>query len=99
MIEPQDPKETLPIGETAYKHTNRSVTTTGNYLLQHARNPVDCYEWKSQPVEQTKRDGKPVFLSLAFAASHWCHLMELESFEDEAIAALLIEHFVVHRGE
>ena len=86
------------MSETACKHTNRLVTATSHYVLQHARNPVDGYEWESEAVEKANRDDKTILLSLRYSASHLCPVMELERFEDEGIAALLNEHFVVHRG-
>ncbi|MCH9035584.1 MAG: thioredoxin domain-containing protein, partial [Planctomycetes bacterium] len=94
MIEPQYPMETLPMGETTHKHTNRLAKATSPYLLQHAHNPVDWYEWGSEAIEKAKREDKPIFLSIGYSACHWCHVMEHESFEDEGIAALLNEHFV-----
>ncbi len=53
---------------------------------------------ESEAVEKAKREDKPIFLSIGYSACHWCHVMEHESFEDEGIAALLDEHFVIHRG-
>ncbi len=79
---------------TTHKHTNRLAEATSPYLLQHAHNPVDWYEWGPEAVEKAKREDKPIFLSIGYAACHWCHVMEHESFEDEGIAALLNEHFV-----
>ena len=58
------------MGETAYKHTNRLVTATSHYLLLHARNPVDWHEGESEAVEKAKREDKPVFLSIGYAAFH-----------------------------
>jgi hypothetical protein len=64
------------------------------YLLQHAHNPVDWYEWGPEAIERARREDRPIFLSIGYSACHWCHVMERESFEDERIAAILNEHFV-----
>jgi uncharacterized protein YyaL (SSP411 family) len=64
------------------------------YLLQHQNNPVDWYPWGEAAIEKARREEKPIFLSIGYSACHWCHVMEHESFESEAIAAVLNEHFV-----
>ena len=64
------------------------------YLLQHADNPVDWRPWGEAAFAQARAEGKPIFLSIGYATCHWCHVMAHESFEDEAIAAILNEHFV-----
>jgi len=64
------------------------------YLRQHASNPVDWYPWGEEALALARREDKPIFLSVGYAACHWCHVMEHESFEDEATAALLNEAFV-----
>ena len=73
---------------------NRLADQTSPYLLQHARNPVDGYPWGSEALETAKAQQKPIFLSIGYAACHWCHVMEHESFEDPEIAGLLNESFV-----
>lgn len=73
---------------------NRLATATSPYLLQHARNPVDWYPWGPEALERSRREDKPIFLSIGYAACHWCHVMEHESFEDESIAALMNAEFV-----
>jgi uncharacterized protein YyaL (SSP411 family) len=73
---------------------NRLAAATSPYLLQHARNPVDWYPWGPEALERARREDKPIFLSIGYAACHWCHVMEHESFEDPGIAALLNESFV-----
>ncbi|HEX6277782.1 MAG TPA: thioredoxin domain-containing protein [Polyangiaceae bacterium] len=73
---------------------NHLANQTSPYLLGHAHNPVDWYPWGSEALERAKREDKPIFLSIGYAACHWCHVMERESFEDEAIAKFLNEHFV-----
>src|SRR5437870_2508711 len=76
------------------KPTNRLGTATSPYLRQHAHNPVDWYPWGDEAFEQVRARDVPVFLSVGYAACHWCHVMERESFEDEATAQVLNEHFV-----
>ncbi|MFQ5805902.1 MAG: thioredoxin domain-containing protein, partial [Phycisphaerae bacterium] len=74
--------------------TNRLINATSPYLLQHAYNPVDWYEWGPEALEKAKREDKPIFLSIGYSACHWCHVMAHESFENEEIAAIMNEHFV-----
>jgi uncharacterized protein YyaL (SSP411 family) len=73
---------------------NRLASATSPYLLQHAENPVDWWEWGPEAFAEAKRRDTPVFLSVGYAACHWCHVMAHESFEDEATAAYLNEHYV-----
>ncbi len=75
-------------------HTNRLINETSPYLLQHAHNPVDWYPWGKEALEVARREQKPILLSIGYSACHWCHVMEHESFENEAIAKLMNEHFV-----
>ena len=76
------------------KHTNRLINETSPYLRQHAHNPVDWYPWGEEALERAKREQKPILLSIGYAACHWCHVMERESFENEEIAAIMNELFV-----
>jgi len=76
------------------RHTNRLIGAASPYLLQHAHNPVDCFPWGEEAFARAKEEDKPIFLSIGYAACHWCHVMERESFEDSAVAAFLNEHFV-----
>ncbi len=62
---------------------NRLVNETSTYLLQHAYNPVDWYAWGPEAIERSKSEDKPILLSIGYAACHWCHVMEHESFEDQ----------------
>ncbi|MBC8101174.1 MAG: thioredoxin domain-containing protein, partial [Cytophagales bacterium] len=78
----------------AHRHTNRLVQEKSLYLHQHAHNPVDWYPWGAEARERARREDKPIFLSVGYSACHWCHVMERESFESEATAALLNDHFV-----
>jgi uncharacterized protein len=73
---------------------NHLIHETSPYLLQHAHNPVDWYPWGEEAFEKARKENKPVLLSIGYSACHWCHVMEKESFESEAIAALMNEHFV-----
>jgi uncharacterized protein len=73
---------------------NRLAQETSPYLLQHADNPVDWYPWGDEALSRSREEDKPILLSVGYAACHWCHVMEHESFEDEATASLMNEHFV-----
>ena len=73
---------------------NRLARETSPYLLQHAHNPVDWYPWGPEAFEKAKKEGKAVFLSVGYSSCYWCHVMERESFEDEAIAKELNAKFV-----
>jgi uncharacterized protein YyaL (SSP411 family) len=73
---------------------NRLAQETSPYLLQHANNPVDWYPWGNEAFAKAKAEDKPLLLSIGYAACHWCHVMEHESFEDEDTAALMNDRFV-----
>jgi hypothetical protein len=75
-------------------HTNRLAEESSPYLLQHAHNPVDWYPWGEEALRKAKEEDKPILVSIGYAACHWCHVMERESFEDEATAAIMNRHFV-----
>ena len=75
-------------------HRNHLAGETSPYLLQHAANPVDWYPWGDEALARARLLDRPIFLSIGYAACHWCHVMERESFEDEATAAMLNAHFV-----
>jgi len=79
---------------TSPKHTNRLAQATSPYLLQHAHNPVDWYPWGGEAIETARRLNKPIFLSVGYSTCYWCHVMERQSFENEAIAAVMNEKFV-----
>jgi uncharacterized protein len=74
--------------------TNRLARETSPYLLQHANNPVDWYPWGREALGRARAEQKPILLSVGYAACHWCHVMERESFEDEETARLMNEHFI-----
>lgn len=73
---------------------NHLAGETSPYLLQHADNPVDWYPWGAEALERAQEEDKPIFLSIGYAACHWCHVMAHESFEDPETAAFLNAHFV-----
>src|SRR4051794_33929355 len=74
--------------------SNHLVNESSPYLLQHQNNPVDWYSWGPEAIKRARSETKPIFLSIGYAACHWCHVMEHESFENEPIARYLNEHFV-----
>ena len=76
------------------RHTNRLAEETSPYLLQHAHNPVDWYAWGEEALARAKAEDKPIFLSIGYAACHWCHVMERESFENAGVAKVLNDLFV-----
>ena len=84
MTTPGSPKE----------HTNRLALESSPYLLQHAGNPVDWYPWGEEAFARARAENKPIFLSIGYAACHWCHVMERESFENEKTAGVLNRNFV-----
>src|SRR5512143_3700068 len=73
---------------------NHLASSNSPYLLQHADNPVEWYPWGPEALEKARKEDKPIFLSIGYAACHWCHVMAHESFEDESTAALMNENFV-----
>ena len=73
---------------------NHLINETSPYLLQHANNPVEWFPWGEEAFARAKSENKPVLLSIGYSACHWCHVMAHESFENEAIARLMNEHFV-----
>ncbi|MEE8104731.1 MAG: thioredoxin domain-containing protein [Planctomycetota bacterium] len=101
--EAAEPGETDAVhADDAHGHTshekgrpmNRLAKEKSPYLLQHATNPVDWYPWGDEAFAKAKAEGKPVFLSIGYSSCHWCHVMEHESFADEAVAAYMNKHFV-----
>src|SRR5688572_28290044 len=73
---------------------NRLANETSPYLAQHAENPVDWYPWGPEALERARREDKPILLSVGYSACHWCHVMERECFENEAIAHLMNANFI-----
>jgi len=81
-------------GGVSERSTNRLAGEASPYLLQHAHNPVDWYPWGAEALDRARDEDRPILLSIGYAACHWCHVMERESFEDPETAALMNEHFV-----
>ncbi len=79
---------------TGYKYTNALINETSPYLLQHAHNPVDWRPWSQEALEEARESNKLVLVSIGYSSCHWCHVMEEETFEDEAIAKMMNENFV-----
>lgn len=78
----------------ANQPVNRLAQETSPYLLQHAHNPVDWYPWGEEALQLARDNDKPILVSIGYAACHWCHVMEKESFEDPGTAAIMNEYFV-----
>ena len=89
VTEPKPPQE-----EAKPKHTNRLAKEASPYLHQHQHNPVDWYPWGEEAFKKARDEQKPILLSIGYSTCHWCHVMERESFEDEATAKVMNEHFV-----
>jgi len=76
------------------QYTNRLARETSPYLLQHAHNPVDWYPWGEEALQRAREENKPILVSIGYAACHWCHVMERESFENEDTARFMNENFI-----
>ena len=74
--------------------SNKLISETSPYLLQHAHNPVNWYPWGEEALLRAKTEDKPILVSIGYAACHWCHVMERESFENPETAALMNQHFI-----
>ena len=77
-----------------HQFTNDLINETSPYLLQHAHNPVNWKAWNSETLEQAKKENKLILISVGYAACHWCHVMEHESFEDTIVAQVMNTHFI-----
>ena len=77
-----------------YTFTNHLIGETSPYLLQHAHNPVNWYPWGKEALDTARKEDKLIIVSIGYAACHWCHVMEHESFEDEDVATYMNDHFV-----
>lgn len=77
-----------------HKFTNRLINESSPYLLQHAHNPVDWYAWGEDALEKARLENKVILVSIGYSACHWCHVMEKESFENEAVAQLMNDSFI-----
>lgn len=80
--------------EEEHKYTNELIAETSPYLLQHAHNPVDWFPWGEKALDLAKREDKLMIISIGYAACHWCHVMEHESFEDSTIAAKMNANYI-----
>ncbi len=76
------------------KKANHLIKETSPYLLQHAYNPVEWYAWSEEAFERAKKEDKPILVSIGYAACHWCHVMEHESFENVAVAEFMNDNFI-----
>ena len=79
------------------KFKNKLANETSPYLLQHASNPVNWYPWGNEALDKAKSENKLVVISIGYAACHWCHVMEHESFEDTTVAKLMNDFFVLFK--
>ena len=77
-----------------HKYTNKLIQESSPYLLQHAHNPVNWYPWGDEALDKAKGENKLIIVSIGYAACHWCHVMEHESFEDEEVAKLMNDNFI-----
>src|ERR1041385_2228801 len=78
----------------SWKYTNALVRETSPYLLQHAHNPVDWRPWNAETIDLARREQRPLFVSIGYSTCYWCHVMERQSFEDEATARVMNDLFV-----
>ncbi|MCX5989152.1 MAG: thioredoxin domain-containing protein, partial [Chloroflexi bacterium] len=83
-----------PTHQTGSRTPNRLIHETSPYLLQHAYNPVDWYPWGEAALALARQSDRPIMLSIGYSACHWCHVMERESFEDDATARLMNSLYV-----
>jgi len=74
--------------------TNNLIKETSPYLLQHAQNPVNWFAWNNETLAKAKKENKLLLVSIGYSSCHWCHVMEHESFEDEATATIMNQHFI-----
>jgi uncharacterized protein YyaL (SSP411 family) len=77
------------MSDTIHKHSNRLIHESSPYLLQHAHNPVDWFPWGKEAIDKAAEEDKLIIVSIGYAACHWCHVMEHESFEDEDVAGVM----------
>ncbi|MGB0522375.1 MAG: thioredoxin domain-containing protein [Flammeovirgaceae bacterium] len=82
------------VPEAKHEFTNELLQENSPYLLQHAHNPVNWYPWGDKALNKAKEEGKPIIISIGYAACHWCHVMEQESFEDLEVAKIMNDNFV-----
>jgi uncharacterized protein YyaL (SSP411 family) len=82
------------MNEKFFQYTNQLVNESSPYLLQHAHNPVNWHPWNERTLQKAKEENKLIIISIGYAACHWCHVMEHESFEDEEVAEVMNENFI-----
>ena len=87
-------KEKEKVADEKHKFTNALIDETSPYLLQHAHNPVNWRAWSKEALEEAQKENKLVLVSIGYSSCHWCHVMEEESFEDEAVAKIMNENFI-----
>lgn len=80
--------------ENLHLYTNHLIRESSPYLLQHAHNPVNWYPWGEEALGKARAENKLIIVSIGYAACHWCHVMEYESFEDEEVASFMNDHFI-----
>lgn len=83
-----------PTNDNDHQYTNQLINESSPYLLQHAHNPVDWHPWKDEALAKAKKENKLLLISVGYAACHWCHVMEHESFEDTTVARVMNENFL-----
>jgi len=82
------------MSKETHKYTNDLIKETSPYLLQHAHNPVNWYAWNKETLALAKKENKLILISIGYAACHWCHVMEHESFEDEEVAKIMNDNYI-----
>ena len=87
-------KTTKPMDNKEYKHTNDLIHESSPYLLQHAHNPVQWHAWSDEVLKKAQKEDKLLIISVGYAACHWCHVMEHESFEDSLVAKVMNDNFI-----
>lgn len=87
-------KNQSKVSQPNYAHTNDLIHESSPYLLQHAHNPVNWHAWNDVTLKKAKEEDKLLIISIGYAACHWCHVMEHESFEDSTVAAIMNEYFI-----
>ena len=80
--------------QSAHQYTNHLIKESSPYLLQHAHNPVDWHPWNEESLTKARNENKMLIISIGYAACHWCHVMEHESFEDTTVARIMNENFI-----
>lgn len=94
MLSCHSKKTNMNHSSEEHEFTNDLINETSPYLLQHAHNPVNWNAWNEEALAEAKKEDKLLIVSVGYAACHWCHVMEHESFEDSTVAAIMNEHFM-----